>query len=125
MLARVLARLAAAIRAYGSLIRANTGDAGAVCGIDGNELDRHLEDVREHRDLFALLLSHAPEPASAGWRLRGEMLVHLDRLTSELQVERLSRTRNEEGAPFLFQEVRAIRSRRPAMCPVDAGDPAV
>jgi uncharacterized membrane protein YgaE (UPF0421/DUF939 family) len=90
ILARVLWRLAAAIRAYGSLIRA---DLGGARGLDGNELARHLAEAREQRDLLALIQHHAPEPASAGWQLRGEILLHLDRLASELQVERLRRRR--------------------------------
>ena len=94
ILARVLRRLAEAARAYGDLIRADLGEAQ---GLDSNELERHLAEAREQRDLLALMLHHAPEPASASWRLRGEILVHVDRLTSELQTERLSRARQDEG----------------------------
>ncbi len=111
MVARVLWRLAAAVRAYGSLIRA---DLGAVRDPDGSELARHLTEAREQRDLLALMLQHAPEPAAAGWRLRGEILVHLDRLTSELQVERLSRPRQDGGGPSWRQALHAVRSRLPA-----------
>jgi uncharacterized membrane protein YgaE (UPF0421/DUF939 family) len=90
VLAQALWRLAAAIRTYGSLIRA---DLGGTCDLAGTELDRHLAEAREQRNLFAHLLHRAPEPVSAGGRLRGEILVHLDRLASELQLERLNRTR--------------------------------
>ena len=104
ILANVLRRLAEATRAYGSLIRA---DLGGAHGLDGNELDQLLAEVREQRDLLALMLHHAPEPASAGWRLRGEILVHVDRLTSELQIERLSRGRQDEGRPCWPWDMRA------------------
>jgi len=54
----------------GSLIRA---DLSGVPELDGKELDRHLAEAREQRDLLALTLHHhTPEPASARWRLRGE-----------------------------------------------------
>ncbi len=91
ILGKALWRLAAAIRAYGGLIRA---DLGGACGLNGNELDQHLAEAREQRDQFAHTLHRVPEPASAGGRLRGEILVHLDRLTSELQLERLSQDRH-------------------------------
>lgn len=123
MLAGVLWRLAAAIRAYGGLIRVDIGEA---LGVPDDDLDRHLAEAREQRDLLALMLRHAPDPACAGWRLRGEILVHLDRLTSELQVERLSRARHEEVRPSWRETVRAVRPRRPGgMQPVmPAAQPA-
>ena len=108
MLAAVLWRLAAAIRAYGGLIRADIDEA---LGVADSELDQHLAEAREQRDLLALMLNHAPEPACAGWRLRGEILVHLDRLTNELQVERLICARQEEVRPSWLQ---VVRPRRPA-----------
>ena len=111
MLAGVLWRLAAAMRANGGLIRTDIGEA---LGMADNDLDRHLAEAREQRDLLGLMLNHAPEPACAGWRLRGETLVHLDRLTSELQVERLRRARHEEVRPSWLETVRAVRPRRPA-----------
>jgi hypothetical protein len=104
VLAKVLRRLAEATRAYGSLIRA---DLGGAHGLDSNELERVLAEVREQRDVLALILHHAPEPASASWRLRGEILVHVDRLTSELQIERLSRARQDEGRPTWPWDMRA------------------
>jgi uncharacterized membrane protein YgaE (UPF0421/DUF939 family) len=124
MLAGVLSPLAAALRDYGGLIRADGPEAGTAGGADDNEFDRRLDEVREQRDLFAHRLDRAPEPASAGWRLRGEMLVHLDRLTSELQVDRLTRAREEDSTPPALQALRAIRPRRPSMCSVDALEPA-
>jgi uncharacterized membrane protein YgaE (UPF0421/DUF939 family) len=125
MLAGVLSRLAAAIRDYGGLIRADGAEAGAARGADDNDFDRHLDEVREERDRFALRLDRASGPASAGWRLHGEMLVHLDRLTSELQVERLASAREEESTPpAALQALRNIRPRRPVICSADALEPA-
>lgn len=105
-------QVAAAIRAYGSLIRA---DLGGTRGLDGDELGRHLAEARVQRDLFAAMLHRAPQAASAGWRLRGEIVVHLDRLTSELQVERLSRARQDEGRPSWIKTLRGFRFLAPAM----------
>lgn len=111
MLARILERLAAAMRAYGRLIRA---DLSGLHDLGDNELDRHLADAREQRDLLALTLHHAPEPASAGWRLRSETLAHLDRLTSELHAERLSHARHDDSMPSCLQARRAVRPLRRA-----------
>ena len=86
ILARVLGQLAAAVRAYGSLIRADTPRSG---GLNDDELGQHLAQARDQREQLARIQHHTPEPASAGSQLRGEMILHLDRLASELQVERL------------------------------------
>jgi hypothetical protein len=43
------------------------------------------------------VLRDSSDPASADWPLRGEILGHLDRLTSELQAEQLSRSRDQGG----------------------------
>ncbi|MBO0771260.1 MAG: hypothetical protein J2P35_07375 [Actinobacteria bacterium] len=102
MLADVLERLAAAIRDYGGFIRADLS-AGRVP--DGSGLEHHLSQARELQDdRLAPALRQAPEPGNAGWRLRGEILVHLDRLTGELQVEQLNRDRPAAaGKPSLSQ----------------------
>ena len=96
MMADVLRQLAAALRAYGGLIRADLTDGRVP---DGSEVERHLEQAREHQDRLAPVLRDGPGEASAGWPLRGEMLVHLDRLTSELQAEQISRNRADAAGP--------------------------
>jgi uncharacterized membrane protein YgaE (UPF0421/DUF939 family) len=103
LLAEALVRLAAAVHAYGGLIRADLG-AGQVP--DSNELDRHLDRARQQQDRLAPVLRHAPETGAPGWRLRGEILVHLDRLTAELQAEHLGRARQED--PSWLEAVRVV-----------------
>ncbi len=90
MLAEVLRQLAAAVRAYGGLIRADLA-VGRVP--DGGELERHLAEARQQQDRLAPVLRHATDIGPASWLLRREILVHLDRLTNELQVEHLGRAR--------------------------------
>jgi hypothetical protein len=92
MLAEVLRQLAAAVRAYGGLVRA---DLPADHAPDGSELERHLAEARQHQDRLAPVLRHTPDAASA-WPLRGEILVHLNRLTNGLRAEHLGRARDSE-----------------------------
>jgi hypothetical protein len=102
MLAEVLRQLAAAVRAYGGLVRADLPTDRAP---DGSELERHLAEARQHQDRLAPVLRHTPGVTSAGWSLRGEILVHLDRLTNGLRAEHIGRARDSErcrpwpGAP--------------------------
>ena len=108
MMAEVLWQLAAALRAYGGLIRADLTDGRVP---DGAEVERHLVQAREHTGRLAPVLRDAPDEASAGWPLRGEMLVHLDRLTSELQAEQLGRGRADAARPRWPAAVRAALPR--------------
>jgi hypothetical protein len=94
MLAEVLRRLAAAVRAYGGLIRADLAPGRVP---DDSDLEQHLAEARQHTGRLAPVLRDASDPGSAGWPLRGEILGHLDRLTSELQAEQLSRSRDQGG----------------------------
>jgi hypothetical protein len=94
--ATVRRALAAALRAYGGLIRADLTDGRVP---DGSEVERHLVQAREQQDRLAPVLRDAPEEAAAGWPLRGEMLVHLDRLTNQLQAEHLARDRAQADPP--------------------------
>jgi hypothetical protein len=103
MLAEVLRQLAAAVRAYGGLIRADLGEGRAP---DGDELERHLAEARTQQDRLAPVMRHAPDVGHAGWRLRGEILVHLDRLTNELQAEHLGRVRESEERPSWLRAAR-------------------
>jgi uncharacterized membrane protein YgaE (UPF0421/DUF939 family) len=96
MLAEVLRRLAAAVRAFGGLIRADLPPDRIP---EGNDLEQHLTEAREHTGRLAPVLRDTSDPTSAGWPLRGEILGHLDRLTSELQAEQLSRTRGDQAGP--------------------------
>jgi hypothetical protein len=105
LLAEVLRRLAAAVRAYGGLVRADVG-TGRVP--DGSELERHLAEARQHQDRLAPVLRHAASPA---WPLRGEILVHLDRLTNGLRAEHIGRARDTEASRPRFQAIRALWPR--------------
>jgi hypothetical protein len=118
MMAEVLRQLAAALRAYGGLIRADLTDGRVP---DGSEVERHLEQAREHQDRLAPVLRDAPGEASAGWPLRGEMLVHLNRLTSELQAEQISRDRGDAAGPRWLSALRLgpqLRKERSGRRPV-------
>jgi hypothetical protein len=107
-LAGMLEDLAAAMRAYGRMIRSevarNTGEAES-------ELRKNLACARHHRDRLAesLLRMSAEDPAE--WSLRGELLVHLDRLLDQLRVEH--RTDVRAGWP----------ERRPAQRRTGSGGP--
>lgn len=105
MLAEVLRQLAAAMRAYGGLIRADLTDGHIP---DGNELEHHLAQAREHQDRLAPVLRDA---GSVAWPLRGEILVHLDRLTSELQAERLTPAGEKAGNRTWLQTMRGAWPR--------------
>jgi hypothetical protein len=94
MLAEVLRRLAAAVRAFGGLIRADLAPGRLP---DDSDLEQHLAEARQHTGRLAPVLRDSSDPASADWPLRGEILGHLDRLTSELQAEQLSRSRDQGG----------------------------
>jgi hypothetical protein len=108
MMAEVLRQLAAALRAYGGLIRADLTEGRVP---DGTEVERHLEQAREHQDRLAPVLRDAPAEASAGWPLRGEMLVHLDRLASELRAEQIGRERADPAVPRRHSALRAAWPR--------------
>ena len=109
MLAKVLWRLAAAVRAYGGHIRA---DCGARA--DSDELEYQLATAREQQDRLAQVLRQAPEPAPRSWQLRGEILVHLDRLAGGLRAEELGRVRGDAECASWRQTVRSAWSRQAA-----------
>jgi len=118
MMAEVLRQLAAALRAYGGLIRADLTDGRVP---DGSEVERHLEQAREHQNRLAPVLRDAPGDASSGWPLRGEMLVHLDRLTTELQAEQIGRDRADAAGPRWVSALRLgpqLRKERSGRRPV-------
>jgi len=104
MLAEVLRPLAAAVREYGGLIRADLEPGGVP---DGSDLEQHLAQARQHTGRLAPMLRDTSDATAAGWPLRGEVLVHIDRLTSELQAEHLGRSRGEEASPAWREALRA------------------
>jgi hypothetical protein len=89
-LAAMLEDLAAAMRTYGRVIRAEVaGDTGPA----ESELAESVDCARRHRDLLAEILQQMPPGDAAEWSLRGELLVHLDRLLDQLRVEHRMRAR--------------------------------
>jgi uncharacterized membrane protein YgaE (UPF0421/DUF939 family) len=114
LLAEVLRQLAAAVRVYGGLVRADL-----TTGLpDGSELERHLAEARQHQDRLAPVLRHTPDATSVGWPLRGEILVHLDRLTNGLRAEHIGHARDDERPAGL----RVPWPRRPAPATSEADD---
>jgi hypothetical protein len=82
-LAAVLGELSAAMRVYGRL--ATERDTSRHERLAA-ELDRHLNAARDHQDRLSDLLRTDPAARPVGWPLRGELIAHLDRIRSELQV---------------------------------------
>jgi uncharacterized membrane protein YgaE (UPF0421/DUF939 family) len=95
-LAAVIAELSAAVRAYGQLLEADpvSADFSATAAAAAAEpiteaLEDHLEEAQRQQDQLADLLSTDPADRPEGWQLRGEILAHVDRLRSELELGRL------------------------------------
>jgi hypothetical protein len=84
-LAGVLGKLAGAIRTYGRLVQTLPSGNEPL----ESELAAQLADAHRHQDLLAAMLEPrtAPDGASSQWPLRGEILSHVDRLRTGLQVE--------------------------------------
>ena len=82
-LAGVLRELSAAVRTYGSL--ATEFDAPRHDLLE-SELERHLAAAHDEQDRLSQLLGTDPAARPAGWPLRGELISHLDRLRTELEV---------------------------------------
>jgi hypothetical protein len=97
-LASVLRQLAAAIRTFGRLVRA---DALARDAAEATRrqleatLAKQLAQARRGQDKLADLLrdEHATVEGQLAWPLRGELLSHLSRLRQELEIERHARAR--------------------------------
>jgi hypothetical protein len=93
-LSGMLRELAEAMRAYGRMIRYEVaGDTGDV----DSELRRRLGRAERHRDLLAEALLGMSTGDPAEWSLRGELLVHLDRLVNQLRVEHRTRVRQDRA----------------------------
>jgi tetratricopeptide (TPR) repeat protein len=90
-LAAVITELAAAVRAYGQLMEADpepvepTDPAAEPLAA---ELEDHLEEAQRQQDQLEDLLRTDPAERPDGWPLRGEILAHVDRLRTELQLAR-------------------------------------
>lgn len=91
-LADLIEDIAEAMRVYGALIRSDvSGDAGGV----EDELREHLASAQRHRERVAEIFLRLPASDSVSWSLRGELLVHLDRLLDQLRVEHRARAREK------------------------------
>lgn len=107
-LSDLLDDLAAGVRAYGRMIRSEvTGDPGPV----ESELRDSLRDAVCHRDRLGETLFRVAAGDPGAWPLRGELLVHLDRLLDQLRVEHRASVR--ERWPHRRRPRRSPR-RRPA-----------
>src|SRR4051812_1628009 len=93
-LARMLTDLAAAMRMYGRMLGS---EVGGDTGLAESELRKSLACAEAHRDRIAETLLRMPADEPPGWSLRGELLVHLDRLLDQLRVEH--RTTAREAWP--------------------------
>jgi hypothetical protein len=109
----MLEDLDGAMHAYGRVLRSEVaGDPGHAEG----ELRQRLASAQRHRDRMAEILLRMPADDPAVWSLRGELLVHLDRLLDQLRVEHRARAR--EGWPHRRRGRRTHRpdtARRPGL----------
>jgi hypothetical protein len=129
----VLGKLAGAIRTYGRLVQTLPSGNEPL----ESELAAQLADAHRHQDLLAAMLEPrtAPDGVSSEWPLRGEILSHVDRLRTGLQVEatpiprRPARPAPGGGAPGtrppgtsgLQPRPGAAREGRPHLRPAAAG----
>jgi hypothetical protein len=130
-LAGVLGGLATALRTYGRLVQALPSGNEPLA----SELAAQLADAHRHQDLLAAMLEPrtAPDGASSEWPLRGEILSHVDRLRTGLQVEAAPIPRRPArpapgtrppGTSGLHPRPGAAREGRPHLRPAAAGKPA-
>ena len=84
-LASVLTQLGEAIRAYSRLVQTLPSDPEPL----ESKLTAALEDAHRQQDLLADILEPrtAPEGGASEWPIRGEILAHVDRLRTGLQVD--------------------------------------
>jgi Aromatic acid exporter family member 1 len=83
-LAGVLAKLGEAIRTYGRLVQSTPAGSESL----ESELDAELGEAHRLQDELAALLKPKARPdAPSEWPLRGEILAHVDRLRTGLNVE--------------------------------------
>jgi hypothetical protein len=115
-LAALLEELAAAVRTYGQLAR--------VHGPPGHgrllaELHHRLAEARNRQDWLSELLGSDPAVRPVGWPLRGELVSHLDRLRTELEVGsvRAERSPPPTRSRRSIRSWRSVRSWRPGWQP--------
>ncbi len=89
-LAGVLLELSAAVRTFGRLVPADIASRHEPVE---SELEQHLAAAGEQQDALAGRLRAEAATGDTGWPLQGELLMHVDRLRTELQVERRARER--------------------------------
>jgi hypothetical protein len=87
-LAAVLTELASAVRDYGRLATEHDAAGREHAEVD---LGQHLDAARTQQDLLSESLAAAPAERPVGWPLRGELVSHIDRLRTELDVGRPDR----------------------------------
>ncbi len=105
-----------AIRPHTLLHRPSSAAAETVAASEKvekveSDLDYSLSRASELQDGLADLLRAEPEPALADWSLRGELLMLLDRLRSDLQEEHQARARQN------WPSRGSARTRRPRWVP--------
>ena len=107
-LAAVLAQLAEAVRLYGRLVQSLPGGNEPL----ESELEEHLAEAHRQQDRLADLLR--PGADSTEWPLRGEILSHVDRLRTELQVDPASQASpRPRRKPLLNARGPVLHARRP------------
>jgi hypothetical protein len=133
-LASVLRQLGEAIRAYSRLVQTLPSDPEPL----ESALTTALEDAHRQQDLLADILEPrtAPDGGASEWPMRGEILAHVDRLRTGLQVDLGEialppvRGRRQQGRirallPGGFRPPRPLAPRRPQVAeqPQDRGQP--
>jgi uncharacterized membrane protein YgaE (UPF0421/DUF939 family) len=107
-LAAVLAQLAEALRLYGRLVQTLPGGNEPL----ESELEQHLAEAHRHQDRLADLLR--PGADTSEWPLRGEILAHVDRLRTELQVDPASQAGpRARRRPVLHARRPVLHARKP------------
>jgi gas vesicle protein len=108
-LAAVLAGLSAAVDTYGQLLAARpvpAAGAGPTAEPLTSRLGDHLDAAKRQQDQLARLLRTNPAERPEGWPLRGEILSHIDRLRSQLDLGR------PPGPARARPPLKALRDRR-------------
>jgi hypothetical protein len=112
ILADALRQFAAALRAHGRLVWTE-GDSDHLLAEAG--LESQLAEAGRALDRLNGALLETPVVEPAVWPLRGELLVHLDRLRQELEVEDLG-----EGGKDVRWRSRRVGPARPSRLPAMA-----